>query len=741
MLAFAPHLDVIRGRAGLIATADDGCELYGGRHFATVARLLDGVRTRQEIIDACPGEQRPEVASAISELLRDGVIVESAPGLANRDRRAAWWSSQAIAPDRAAARLASASVRVYALGGVDPSPTIEALDRAGVAVEAAAEIGLVLVEDYLDDRLEQVNAEALEAGLPWWLAAPTGAEILIGPVFMPGRGPCWQCLAHRLRRLRSTENGLRRALAGGRPAPVRVRRPVFLEGLGPMLVAAEVAGWIAGARQGAETTVASFDARSWESGRHQVGWRPQCRACGEPDASLARSAAPIVPEPSASEAAVPIARDSLRTVGPDVTMRRFEHLVSPVTGAVPGLTRLMGPAHRHVYVSSDLGVVEHGDRDAWRRRVGVDWLGLLANSAAGKGTTDEAARSSALGEALERFCSRFGGEEPRRTASFEQLGDEAIPPNDDLHYSERQYAERDRWNAEVHRFRTRVPEPFDLRAEIDWSPVWSLTHQRERLLPTALCYSAARDAGRRFCVADSNGNSAGNTAEEAILHGLLELIERDQVALWWYNRHPAPPIDLNTIGDPWLAQVRADVDAQGRELWALDLTADLGIPVAAALLSSEDGSRFGVGLGAHFDLGRAIVRAVTELVQLGLAEEPKGLRDRVRHPPLPREQYGFACPGPEAPRRAVEQAVAVPSDVTTAVERCRSAIEAQGVEVLVLDLTRPDIGLPVVKVIAPELRHPWPRFAPGRLYDVPVALGWRERPCAEDEFDPMPPAP
>ena len=59
-------------------------------------------------------------------------------------------------------------------------------------------------------------------------------------------------------------------------------------------------------------------------------------------------------------------------------------------------------------------------------------------------------------------------------------------------------------------------------------------------------------------------------------------------------------------------------------------------------------------------------------------------------------------------------------------------------EMLVLEQTRPDIALPVVKVIVPGLRHFWARFAPGRLYEVPVTLGWRDRPLAEDQLNPIP---
>jgi ribosomal protein S12 methylthiotransferase accessory factor len=55
-----------------------------------------------------------------------------------------------------------------------------------------------------------------------------------------------------------------------------------------------------------------------------------------------------------------------------------------------------------------------------------------------------------------------------------------------------------------------------------------------------------------------------------------------------------------------------------------------------------------------------------------------------------------------------------------------------------LDQTRPDIGLPVVKVIVPGLRHFWPRFAPGRLFDVPAALGWCPHKSEEHRLNPVP---
>jgi oxazoline/thiazoline synthase len=55
----------------------------------------------------------------------------------------------------------------------------------------------------------------------------------------------------------------------------------------------------------------------------------------------------------------------------------------------------------------------------------------------------------------------------------------------------------------------------------------------------------------------------------------------------------------------------------------------------------------------------------------------------------------------------------------------------------VLDQTRPDIGLSVVTVIVPGMRHFWRRLAPGRLYDVPVVLGWLPVPLSETQLNPL----
>ena len=69
---------------------------------------------------------------------------------------------------------------------------------------------------------------------------------------------------------------------------------------------------------------------------------------------------------------------------------------------------------------------------------------------------------------------------------------------------------------------------------------------------------------------------------------------------------------------------------------------------------------------------------------------------------------------------------------------CVKLADREGLD-FVLDQTRAEIQLPVVRVIVPGLRHFYRRFAPGRLYDVPVKLGWLEEPLAEAELNPLHP--
>src|SRR5690606_10544422 len=124
---------------------------------------------------------------------------------------------------------------------------------------------------------------------------------------------------------------------------------------------------------------------------------------------------------------------------------------------------------------------------------------------------------------------------------------------------------------------------------MDWTPLWSLTHGAIRYLPTSYLFYGHPTPPREFYTpADSNGCAAGNTVEEAILQGFMELIERDSVAMWWYNRARRPQLDLDSIDMPYLQSLREVHRRQNRHLWVLDVTADFGIPAFVALSRRTD---------------------------------------------------------------------------------------------------------------------------------------------------------
>lgn len=92
----------------------------------------------------------------------------------------------------------------------------------------------------------------------------------------------------------------------------------------------------------------------------------------------------------------------------------------------------------------------------------------------------------------------------------------------------------------------------------------------------------------------------------------------------------------------------------------------------------------------------------------------------------------------QRPTQLADLRPAPTSDIAGNVAGIRARLESEGMETLVLDQTRPDVALPVVKVIVPGLRHFWARFAPGRLYDSPVKLGRQARPTAYADLNPAP---
>jgi ribosomal protein S12 methylthiotransferase accessory factor len=154
------------------------------------------------------------------------------------------------------------------------------------------------------------------------------------------------------------------------------------------------------------------------------------------------------------------------------------------------------------------------------------------------------------------------------------------------------------------------------------------------------------------------------------------------------------------------------------------------------------------GFGAHRDPRVALSRALTELNQLFTAALSSELPGRQQFSYVDATQWWntatinectYLVPDPAKPATRPGDYGYLPcDDIRDDVEILHAVLRKAGMELLVLDQTRPDIALPVVKVIVPGMRHFWARFAPGRLYDVPVKLGRCPRPTEFDNLNPFP---
>jgi ribosomal protein S12 methylthiotransferase accessory factor len=751
---FTPALSVHRIPPQRVVLIDERRSFHlDGRGYFHLAPLLTGEHTTEELLTQLDGAvPMSEALYALSVLEQKGHIVETntVPAAAG-----AFWGLAGIDASRAADAIATTRARVRRV--TSDQATSGALADAARDTEAAlaalgctvcgdnedADLDVVLTDDYLRADLDAINREAIASGRPWLLAKPVGVILWLGPAFEPGTTACWQCLAQRVRGNRHVETYLEQRSGQNGPLPTSRAAVASTRGLAAHLIALEVAKWRAGAPSPLRGSLRTIDLVTWESRSHAVVRRPQCPACG--DANWRDR--PIEPLVFQSRSKTPGDDGGFRTVSAEDTYARLAHHVSPITGVVSSLEPLLG----------QVGEL------AWSYSAGHNFAMMtdslfflrqnLRGRSGGKGTTEMQAKVGGLCEAIERYSGVWRHEEPVRRASLRDMGDEAIGPIQLMQFSRAQYTNRHAWNAKQPHTRFHiVPEPYDPSVAIDWSPAWSVAERRTVWVPSAFCYFGHPDIREHFfCMADANGTAAGNTIEEATLQGLLEVIERDAVALWWYNRIPRERVDLDSFDLPYVRALQEYHARLNREIWVLDITSDVGVPVFVGVSRRVDRpvEDLIIGFGAHLDPKLALLRALTEVNQFLpaiLKTNADGSTKYWFHDPDAVKWWQtatianqpYVAPDPRRPaRHLADYSQLWTDDLKDDVERTVAALSALGHQTLVMDQTRPDVAFSVAKVIVPGLRHFWRRLAPGRLYDVPVRMGWLDAPTPEDALNPI----
>ena len=705
VLRFAPNFTayVLPPDVVCLYSEDRKFFLHGTLYCALAERIgNDGKSVQALHRELAPNFPPDKIEEALKRLIERRYLV-AASSIADRTV-AGYWTSLGLPLETAEKNLGNCRVRIQSIDVAGAAELGDALKGLGVrVVKSSADLTVTLVNDYLERRLAELNRQHVSDKTDWLLVQPSGVFPLVGPAFKPGDGPCWNCLFDRMIRNREIKGFLDRGAA--RPVAVSpLARNIFGQSA-IQFAAVETAKAIAsGFRTDLRDHIVSFDLLGSTVARHYVAARPQCPTCGQKKLQNPRRAPqPIV---LGDGAKLIMTSGGYRTVSSRATVARFGKHVSPLTGVVTRLERIDAdlPMNTNFFAQHNFSAPAQN----------IDQLRSgLSGGSFGKGSTAEQGEASALMEAIERYSGIFQGDEIRTARRFSDFAPgEAILPNDVQLFSEAQIRTR---HEPVLHDSTPVPDPIDPSAKIDWSPVWSLRDNRFKYLPTSFLYFFY--SGPAAFHTDSNGCAAGNTREEAIVQGFLELVERDAYAIWWYNRLRRAELDLSAFDDSYVRDVQTQFADAGRKLWVLDVTSDLGIPTYVAIMHwMKDGQEnIEFGSGAHFDRRIALLRALTELSQfLSIGLMP------AKNPIVP-------------PAAGIKLA----DNTRDQVLACVDIASRAGLDFLVLDQTRPDVEVPVVRVIAPGLRHFYRRFGPGRLYDIPVKLGLLDRPLPESEFTPF----
>jgi len=313
----------------------------------------------------------------------------------------------------------------------------------------------------------------------------------------------------------------------------------------------------------------------------------------------------------------------------------------------------------------------------------------------GKGVSPIQAQVSITMEAIERYCSEFreeyGGKLVRGSFARLEKNSNVLDPQE-LILSRLSNYQHDK--------------------EIDWIWGHDLSKDEEILVPACAVYHPFHQDDAFLFSTHTNGIAAGNTYEEAIIHGLAELIERDawSIARYTHNFNDALFLE-DEPGNRFIINVLERFEKAEIEIVTKDLTTDIDVPVVAAF--SRDlvyREMFPIdGFGAHLDPRVAMVRSLLEIATTrALFLQKYGLEGLCETSPLYLQQ-GEGCE--DDPRfyahhqkslRELDRGYSddILQDVRTMIAR----LSARGLHrVIAVDLWRDDIGMPTVRMIVPGL--------------------------------------
>jgi ribosomal protein S12 methylthiotransferase accessory factor len=349
------------------------------------------------------------------------------------------------------------------------------------------------------------------------------------------------------------------------------------------------------------------------------------------------------------------------------------------------------------------------------------WPGLpkactLDGGRAGHGAaaTHDDALIRATAEFIEIASASAWGDEALVSATEKDLGPAAWTPAGLCGFSRDQIARRAEWNDALAGLDW-VPSQGRADEMIDWIRACDAVSGAEVFIPADVVLIGRRSEGDAAAraVADTNGCAAGPTTEAATLAALLELVERDATARWWYGRANRPTLESFALAG--MVDVIAYLRRSDRHLRLIDITSDLGVPSVAALTTDKDGRTIAAGFATRATRADAAEAALREAMLSDLmiattiaSGDVDGSLARWLDEACLRDAQGTASNPPRSDAATEDR-----PDLTSG--KCLEELAQRGCRIALLDLTRPVFGVPVIRAVSPDLCHWKPRFGRPRL--------------------------
>ena len=317
----------------------------------------------------------------------------------------------------------------------------------------------------------------------------------------------------------------------------------------------------------------------------------------------------------------------------------------------------------------------------------------------GKGISKDHAKASAMMEGFERYSAE------------KQENDEVIVANLDEISKKGDFIDPISLN---------LPKDFKKEnlelMQLEWSLAKDLISGEDFYIPTnAIFHPYLHDNQvQSLFKSNTNGLASGNILEEAILHGMLEVIERDAWSIFELTHKNYAQIDLDSIESELVNDVIEKFESEGIKIKLMDFTADIDIPTIAASADdtvTKDAGLLTLGMGTHLDPEVAILRALTEVAQ-SRATQINGAREDTVRADFAREagyermkrinKYYFREEDEKIKLSDIENKST--SSITKDIEIVKNELMANDIEkILYVDLTRPELDVSVVRVVIPEM--------------------------------------